>query len=123
MREKVSDLWVQEFLRELVVGVATLSDLARLILVEILHSVEGGNIEQVCSNLETILSCLRLLISLSLTHTHLCFISCICLLFISLICLIYLLLKLNMYAWVVCLLTLVFNQESNSGTSTLIEES
>ena len=37
------------------------------ILVKILHSVEGGDVEQGCSNLETILPCLRLLISLS--HT------------------------------------------------------
>ena len=36
---------------------------------EILHSDEGRNIEQVCSNLETNLPCLRLLISLSLSLT------------------------------------------------------
>jgi len=59
LREQVRDLRVQEFLRELVVGVATLSDLAGSILVEILHSVEGGDIEQICSNLEIILPCLR----------------------------------------------------------------
>ena len=35
-------------------------------LVEILHNIEGRDVEQVCSNLETILPCLRLL-SLSLT--------------------------------------------------------
>jgi len=35
--------------------------------VKILHSVKGGDVEQVCSNLETILMYLRLLISLSLT--------------------------------------------------------
>ena len=40
------------------VGIAAPSDLARSILAEILHSVEGGNVEQVCSNLETILPCL-----------------------------------------------------------------
>ena len=40
-----------EFLRELVVGVAAPSDLAGSILVKILHSVEGGDAEQVCSNL------------------------------------------------------------------------
>jgi len=33
--------------------------------VKILHSVKGGDVEQVCSNLETILMYLRLLISLS----------------------------------------------------------
>jgi len=64
----VRDLEVQEFLRELIVGVAALSDLTGSILVEILHSVEGRDVEQVCSNLETILLCLRLFISLS----HLC---------------------------------------------------
>ena len=61
------DLRVQEFLRELVVGVAAPSDLAGSIIVEILHNVEGGDVEQVCSNLKIILSCLRLLISLSLS--------------------------------------------------------
>ena len=34
------------------------SDLTGLILVEILHSVEGGDVEQVCSNLEINLLCL-----------------------------------------------------------------
>ena len=49
------DLRVQEFLRELVVGVATPSDLAGLIIVKILHSGEGGDIKHVCSNLKIIL--------------------------------------------------------------------
>jgi len=35
--------------------------------VKILHSVEGGDVEQVCLNLETILPCLRMLIFLSLS--------------------------------------------------------
>ena len=65
-------------------GVATPSDLAGSIIVEILHSGEGGDVEQVCSNLEIILPCLRLL-SLSLTclyilHTYVAYIF-ICLLF------------------------------------------
>jgi len=34
-------------LRELVVGVATPSDLARSFIVEILHSGKGGDVEQV----------------------------------------------------------------------------
>ena len=42
------ELRVQEFLRELVVGVAAPSDNAGSILVKILHSVEGGDVEQVC---------------------------------------------------------------------------
>ena len=79
LREQVRDLRVLEFLKELVVGVAAPSDLAGSILVKILHSVEGGDVEQVCSNLETNLSCLRLLISLSLV-----FLSCMLILFISL---------------------------------------
>ena len=73
------DLRVQEFLRELVVGFEVPSDLARSIIMEILHSVEDGDVEQVCSNLKTVLPCLRLLIFLSLV-----FISCMLILFISL---------------------------------------
>ena len=40
-------LRVQEFLRELVVGVAAPSDIAGSFLVEIHHSGEGGDVEQV----------------------------------------------------------------------------
>jgi len=47
---------------------------------KILHSVEGGDVELVCSNLETNIPYLRLL-SLSLT----CFISCMHLSFISIL--------------------------------------
>jgi len=57
------------------------------ILVKILHSVEGGDVEQGCSNLETILPCLQLLISLSLTCVY---IYCMLILFISL------------YVWYTC---------------------
>jgi len=56
----------------------TPSDLVGSIIVKILHSGEGEDVEQVCSNLETNLPCLRLLISLSLV-----FISCMLILFIS----------------------------------------
>jgi len=73
------DLRVQEFLRVFVVGVATLIDLTGLIIVEILHSAKGGDLEQVCSNLETNLSFLRLLISLSLSHLCLYFACFYCL--------------------------------------------
>jgi len=45
LREQVRDLWVQEFLRDLVVGIAAPSDLAGSILVKILHSVEGRDVE------------------------------------------------------------------------------
>ena len=41
------DLWVQEFLRELIVGVATLSDLAGSFIMKILHCSEGGDVRQV----------------------------------------------------------------------------
>ena len=58
LREQVRNLWVQEFLRELILGVVAPSDLTGSILVKILHSVEGGNVKQVCSNLEIILPCL-----------------------------------------------------------------
>ena len=43
------------------VGVAAPCDPVGSILVKILHSVEGGDVEQVCSNLEINLPCLRLL--------------------------------------------------------------
>ena len=60
----------KEFYCELVVGVAAPSDPVGSILVEILHSVEGEDVEQGCSNLETNLPCLRLLsLSLSLSPT------------------------------------------------------
>ena len=49
----------KEFWCELVVGVAAPSDPVGSSIVEILHSVEGGDVEQVCSNLETNLPCLR----------------------------------------------------------------
>ena len=62
------------------VGVAAPSDPVGSILVEILHSVEGGDVEQGCSNLETNLPCLRLL-SLYLS---LVFISCMLILPLSL---------------------------------------
>ena len=58
------------------VGVTTPSDPVGSILVEILHSVEGGDVEQVCSNLETNLPCLRLL-SLSLTCLYLACLYCL----------------------------------------------
>ena len=47
LREQVRELRVQEFLRELVVGVAAPSDFAGSILEEFLHCSEGGNVEQV----------------------------------------------------------------------------
>ena len=82
---QVRDLRVQEFLRKLVVGVAASSDLERSILVKILHSVEGGDVEQVCSNLETNLPCLRLL-SLSLTCLYLACLYCFLLYMLDILC-------------------------------------
>ena len=41
------DLWVQEFFWELVVGIVASNDLAGSIIVKILHSGEGGDVEQV----------------------------------------------------------------------------
>jgi len=76
----------KEFYCELLVGVAAPSDPVGSIIVEILHSVEGGDVEQVCSNLKIILPCLRLL-SLYLTclyillmliaHIVICLIYCV----------------------------------------------
>jgi len=43
----VRDLWVQKFLRKLVVGVAAPGDLAGSIIVEMLNSGEGEDVEQV----------------------------------------------------------------------------
>ena len=65
------------FLRELVVGVTTPSDLMRSIIVKIFHSVEGEDVEQVCSNLKIILLCLRLLISLTCIYILHAIIVCI----------------------------------------------
>ena len=95
------------------VGVAAPSDPVGSILVEILHSVEGGDVEQVCWNLKTILPCLRLL-SLSLT--------CLYILHVLILHIHYLLDILVPYYYMLgdCLLILVFNQESQSGNSTLI---
>ena len=85
------------------VGVAAPSDPVGSILVEILHSVKGGDVEQVCSNLETNLPCLRLLF-LSISYL---FISCMLLLIFIFTCLIYCM--LNCYMLGDYLLTLVFN--------------
>ena len=97
LREKMRDLRVQEFLRELIVDVATPSDLVGSFLVKILHSVEGGDVEHVYSNLKIILLCLWLLISLSL--------SCVYILHAYIvhifICLIYLC-SIEYMIWIIC---------------------
>ena len=84
------------------------------ILVKILHSVEGGDVEQGCSNLKTNLLYFAIALSLSFT--------CVYILHALIVRIHYLLdifVLILLYAWE-CLLTLVFNQESHSGTSTLI---
>ena len=65
------------------VGVAAPIDPVGSVLVKIFHGVEGGDVEQVCSNLEIILPCL-LLLSLLLVyilHAYIAFIF-ICLIYI-----------------------------------------
>ena len=66
---------------------------------KILHSVEGGDVDKVCSNLETNLPCLRLLISLFLS---LMFYILHVLIVLILICLIYLYLIEYMFGLFVC---------------------
>ena len=81
LREQVKDLQVQEFLRELIVGVAALSDLEGLFLLEILYCCEGGNVEQVArisKQFSRIYDCL------SLSLNSLVFISYMLILFTSL---------------------------------------
>ena len=76
------------------VGVAAPSDPVGSIIVEILHSVEGGDVKQVCSNLETILLYLRL----PSLYLSLVFISCILILLSSLYARYTFVLKL-IYTW------------------------
>jgi len=47
LQEQVRDLRIQEFLRELIIGIAVPSDLAGSFLVEILCCGEGRDVEQV----------------------------------------------------------------------------
>ena len=73
------DLWVQKFLRELVVSVAAPSDLKGSFLVKILHCSEGGDVKQVAQiskQISHVCDCLSL--------SHLYLISCMFLLFLSL---------------------------------------
>ena len=86
------------------------------IIVKILQGVEGGDVEQVCSNLETNPLCLRLL-TLSLSLSPYLYLACYYCLYHYMLD-IHIVLKLYMLGD--CLLTLVFNQESQRGTSTLI---
>ena len=96
LREQVRDLPVQEFLRELIVGVAAPSDLTGSILVEILHSVEGGDVEQVArtsKQISHVYDCLSLPLSLV-------FIYLACFYCSHLTCLIYLCF-IDIHAWVI----------------------
>ena len=91
---------VQEFLRELVVGVAASSDLVGSFIVKILHSSEGGDMEQVVQTSKQF-SCVYDCSSLSPSLNSLVFY-----IFHALIVHIHYMLDID------CLLTLVFNQES-----------
>ena len=65
------DLQVQESLRELIVGVTAPGDLAGSILVKILHSGKGRDVEQMCSKLKTNSLVFAIAyLSLSFSHTH-----------------------------------------------------
>jgi len=73
--KQASDLRVQEFLRELIVGIATPSDLARSFIVKILHSGKGGNVEQVArtsKQFSRVCDCLSLsqLTCVYILHVH-----------------------------------------------------
>jgi len=81
LREEVRDLRVQEFLRELVVGVAATSGLARSFLVEILIAVKA---EKYRKWLELRSKSPVFAIALLSLSTHLCLISCMLVLFLSL---------------------------------------
>jgi len=58
-------------------------------LVEIIHSIEGGDVEEGCSNFETILPCLRLtslsLVFIYILHAYFVYLF-ICLIYLVLIC-------------------------------------
>ena len=75
LREQVRDLRVQDFLRELIIGVAAPGDLVGSIIVEILHSGEGGDVEQVARTSKQISRvCDYLFLPLSLVFIYLaCF--------------------------------------------------
>ena len=91
------DLRVQEFLRELVVGVAASSDLAGSIIVEILHSGEGRDVEQVARTSKQIS---RVCDCRSLPLSHLCLYIWHAFIVYILTCLIYLCF-IDIHAWVV----------------------
>ena len=90
------DLWVQKFLRKLVVGVAAPGDLAGSILVEILHSGEGGDVEQVARTSKY---------SPMLAITHLCLYTLHAHIVHIITCLI--LLVLNKYTCLDCLISCI----------------
>ena len=105
---------VQEFKWELLVGVAAPSDPVGSVYSGNPSSVEGGDVEQVCSNLEIILPCLRLL-SLLLVLTYLACLYCLSPYMVDISCA----QLINTWDF---LLTIVFNIESHRGTSTLNRE-
>ena len=79
------DARVQEFLRELIVGVVLPSDLAGSIMVEIFHCGEDGDVEQAARTLKQIsrvcdcsslsqLTCVYILVALNCLHLFICLI-------------------------------------------------
>ena len=99
------------------VGVAAPSDPVGSFLVEILHSVERGDMEQGCSDLKTNLPYLRLL-SLSLTYLYILH-AYIVLIFI---CLIYCVLKL-LYDWGLFANTCILLREPKRHLNSYLEKS
>ena len=63
------------------VGIAAPSDLVGSFLVKILHSVEGGNVEQGCSNLSPIFAIAHLSLTCVSYLARLLFIHITCLIF------------------------------------------
>ena len=64
---ELRDLRVQEFLREIVVGVAAPGDLAGSVIMKILHCGESGNVKQVAQTskqISRVCDCLSLSLSL-----------------------------------------------------------
>ena len=85
LQEQVRDLRVQEFLKELILAVATPSDLAGSFIVKILHNGEGEDVEKVArtsKQFSRVCDCLSLsqLTCVYILHGHIVHIF-ICLIF------------------------------------------
>ena len=106
------------YFHELLVGVAAPSDLVGSILVEILQGVEGGDVEQVCSNLETNPLCLRLLF---LSPLLVYILHAIIVLILT--CLIFILCLIDIYAWGLFVNTCIQPREPKRHLNSYLEES